>query len=73
MTALPIVNASISPYPQPITVPISDRYYRLVEPFIYIWEKDGNYYRLTIPQDYEFDGGSIPRWAWSLIGLHRRD
>lgn len=23
---------------------------------------------IRIPEGYEFDGASIPRWAWSLIG-----
>ena len=64
------VNATISPYPQPITVPISDEFYQLTEDFEYVWKKEEVFYRIVIRKGYKFDGASVPRWLWSISGLH---
>lgn len=55
------VNSDIKPYPQPINTVISANMYRTHLPFVYTWEKDGVYYRITIPNGIETDGATVPR------------
>jgi hypothetical protein len=62
-------NRSRKPYPQPVNYPIGERLYKLYLPFVYIWKKNDTWYRITIPEGLEYDGASIPRWAWSVLGL----
>ncbi len=33
----PIPNVEISPYPHPVTVPVTDRLYHVIEEFSYVW------------------------------------
>ena len=66
-----VPNNQRSPYPQPSTTPISDRRYRLDKDFEYIYRKPSNILcRILIKEGFLFDGASIPRWAWSIIGLY---
>ena len=53
----------------PLTIPVSDKYYRLVEDFTYTWEKNGNSYKITVPAGFIFDGASVPRIAWTISGI----
>lgn len=62
-------NNEIKPYPQPTQFVISEKNYRLARPFVYKWECEGIDYRIVVPKDFEYDGASVPRIAWSLIGL----
>ena len=56
---------------QPNIEPVSENYYRLMETYYY---KDSNV-TIKIPgadngsKGYTYDGASVPRWAWSIIGL----
>lgn len=43
--------------------------FRLVSPWVYVWEHQGIRRRLTIPAGFEHDGASIPRLLWTLLGL----
>lgn len=43
--------------------------FRLVAPWVYIWDHQGIRRRLTIPAGFEHDGASIPRILWTLLGL----
>lgn len=56
---------------QPNIVPISQGKYRLEEDYQYQWDYLGNTYRLNIPAGFEYDGASIPRFAWSVLGMSR--
>jgi hypothetical protein len=46
---------------QPINVPIGKRKYQLVQ--------DYNYKEITVPKGFIYDGASIPRFLWSIVGL----
>ena len=54
---------------QPLTVPISEKDYRLVEDYLYRWEKIEHEYRITVPAGFIFDGASVPRLAWTISGI----
>jgi len=54
---------------QPNITPISDDMYRLEEDYVYSWEDDGISHRITIKKGFEYDGASVPRFAWSLFGV----
>ena len=45
--------------------PVEDRFWKTTT--ITIWEQDNGFY-LEIPEGFVFDGASIPRQAWTLIG-----
>ena len=45
--------------------------YRLEELYVYEWTHNDTSYRLHIPKGFEYDGASIPRVAWSIIGMGR--
>jgi len=46
---------------QPLNLPISKNKYKLVE--------DYEYSGIVVPKGFIYDGASIPRWLWSLVGL----
>ena len=46
---------------QPLNIPISKNKYKLAESYIY---RD-----ITVPKDFVYDGASVPRMLWSIIGL----
>jgi hypothetical protein len=58
-----------------LIVPIAERLYRLVDDYIYTWEKKGKggpssfKYRITVPAGFIFDGASVPRIAWTISGI----
>lgn len=56
---------------QPNITPVSSGRYRLEELYFYEWEYNDREYRLSIPKGYIYDGASIPRWAWSILGIGR--
>lgn len=43
---------------------VGKRYARLIEPFVYENEK----FSILIRDGYIYDGGTIPKFAWSIIG-----
>jgi len=45
-------------------------FYRLEESARYEWIYNGLRLRITAPEGFESDGGSIPRALWSLSGLN---
>ena len=56
-------------FKQPVTIPISDKLYMLIEPYEYRWQHGINSYKLVIPRGFETDIASVPRWVWSLFGI----
>lgn len=54
---------------QPINYPVSERGYKLYEPYTYIWAHNGIRYKITVPKGFEYDGASVPRICWSLTGI----
>lgn len=67
MSSIP--NKSVIPYPQPLQFILHDRKYRLARPFKYVWIEAEKLHRIVIATGFEYDGASIPRFAWSLLGL----
>lgn len=65
------------PLKQPLIIPIDGepyglnkyRAYELVEDYTYYWKIDGTHYRIHIPAGFKYDGASVPRFVWSIIGL----
>ncbi len=54
---------------QPVNIPVSARQYELVETFGYGWDKYGVSHELVVPRGFRYDGASVPRILWSVIGL----
>lgn len=62
---------------QPYNTPIDgrphglkrDQAYRLEKEYIYKWDKNGETYRIIIPEGLVYDGASIPRLTWTLTGM----
>ena len=54
---------------QPLIIPVSDKYYRLVEQYVYEWDVNDCKNRITIPRGFTYDGASVPRIAWTVSGL----
>lgn len=63
------LNKNTIPYPQPLQYIIGDQLFELYRPFKYVWTSDGEFYRIVIPPKFIYDGASVPRIAWTLIGL----
>jgi len=56
---------------QPDIIPLSDNgYYQLRGTYSYCWEKDKNKYKIIIPSGFTYDGTSVPRFLWSIIGIY---
>lgn len=47
---------------EPAEHPTKREWFRLLEPY--------NYGAISIPAGYEWDGATIPRFAWSIIGYY---
>jgi hypothetical protein len=54
---------------QPLIIPVSDKYYRLAEKYVYEWEINDCKNRIIIPSGFTYDGASVPRIAWTVSGL----
>ena len=54
---------------QPVHRTIAEDVEATSEPWVCKWKYNGNTRILNVPADYTWDGASIPRFAWSLIGL----
>ena len=54
---------------QPDARPVEKNIYELFEEWTYTWEKDGVTRRLVLPKGFRYDGASVPRFLWSVIGL----
>lgn len=52
----------------PAFVPSGDKYATRDRIVLKVSEVPGEYHFIVIPKGYEFDGASIPRCLWSLIG-----
>lgn len=68
------------PPPEPVYFPdhprqwhVGGRRFMLDLPYRYVWDQDGERYRLTIPAGYLHDGASVPRPAWSLVPPQPKD
>jgi hypothetical protein len=53
--------------PYPRIEPLSGNFYRLLEDYVYHWEKEGVRYRLVVPAGFTCDLASIPRLLWWYI------
>lgn len=57
---------------QPNIEPIKTGY-RLEEDFSYTWMTNYNdtmrLHRISVKAGFEYDGNSIPRWLWTLLGM----
>jgi hypothetical protein len=59
-------------YNQPNIIPVSNTLYLLVEDWKYEWEYDSNISaEILIPAGFIYDGASIPRIFWSILGVTR--
>jgi len=59
-------------YNQPNIIPISNTLYLLVEDWRYEWEYDSNISaEILVPAGFIYDGASIPRIFWSILGVTR--
>lgn len=54
---------------QPIDQQIGKRIKKLCAPWQCHWRYNGQERWMDVPVDYLYDGGSIPRPAWSIIGI----
>jgi len=54
---------------QPIIVPIGRRKYLLKEGYVYGWLGEASRKRIYVPSGFEYDGASVPRGAWTFIGM----
>lgn len=55
---------------QPVNKPISAKEYELIENYYYVWDKHDVQYALMVPKGFVCDGASVPRFCWSLLGIH---
>jgi hypothetical protein len=54
---------------QPKTEAVTTKISRLAEDWFVVFEMAGKRYRLTITSGFLFDGASIPRLFWTILGL----
>ncbi len=54
---------------QPADRQIGKRLKQLTEPWTAQWVYKGQHRLLFAPEDYIYDGASIPRIAWSILGI----
>ena len=59
----------LAPKHHPAVRAIGKRLSVTLERTIYEWKDGNNHHRLVIPEGFLFDGASIPRPLWSLLGL----
>jgi len=46
-----------------------DRFYRLHRDYVYVWEKEGRIFSISVREGFIYDGLSVPRIGWSVSGL----
>jgi hypothetical protein len=54
----------------PVDNPDKKQWFRLEEEYIAEWYYKGKMYKITIPKGYEWDGATIPRFLWSILGYY---
>ena len=55
-------------YPeQPRLELVDPHWYKLVEPYRYLWTHEGTRYRITVTADFHTDLASIPRPLWWMV------
>lgn len=59
----------IAPRAQPFTRAVTSKLSETRTAVVYQWVCDGVDFRLVVPSGYRFDGASIPRFAWTPLGL----
>lgn len=63
------------PLKQPNIIPIASRLYRLVEKYVYTWDKRApgteivHEYRITVPKGFVYGGATVPRIVWTIAGI----
>lgn len=55
---------------QPLITPINEREYRLEEDYTFKWVNKDWLEGITIQAGFIYDGASVPRVFWSLVGIH---
>ena len=59
----------MSTFPEwPLLEPVSAERFRLAEPYLYQWSKDGTTYQITVPTGFVHNMASTPKAIWWLIG-----
>lgn len=53
----------------PHNVYLGDDLYELTDDYTFVWAEGSHVYRINVPAGYVCDLASIPRAAWSVIGL----
>ena len=54
---------------QPAVRPITKNIWELVEGYLLTYYYQGHYCELGVPVGFRYDGASIPRAAWTVLGL----
>lgn len=56
---------------QPDVRPVkeSGELYQLFEDYTFELTQHNTYFKVTIPKDFQYDGASVPRIVWTLIGF----
>jgi hypothetical protein len=57
------------PHIIPIRLPDFREGYRLAHDFVYEWEAENALWKIFIPAGFEYDGASVPRFLWTLLGI----
>jgi hypothetical protein len=73
---LPLALSAKGKHPlvlQPRVLPFAypdngSRGFWVLEDFTIVCRFRGKWYRMTVRKGFDFDGASIPQWAWSLVG-----
>lgn len=56
---------------QPLIVPITKGEYELVKDYEFAIKVDGDIIMFKIPRRFTYDGASVPRALWSVLGMSR--
>jgi len=62
------LSSSVWPKLEPFRYPDGDRGFLLLEDYSVEFIFRGQHWRFLIREGFDFDGASIPQWAWSIIG-----
>lgn len=57
---------------QPVITPVSDKgteRYILDQEYSYNWYSEGCRWRINVVQGFLYDGASVPRFIWTLLGI----
>ena len=60
---MPVLQPDIRPIKE------SGEIYILNEDYSYTVIRSGKVIRFTVPRGFQYDGASVPRWVWSVIGF----